>query len=87
MLKKRFHALIFVILIYTVNALVQVNSFPTENVSNQIFSVEYQDVVINDLPGEPQNWTWAASQYWCSGFGSFADPYVIEDLVIDAQET
>ncbi len=32
-----------------------------------------------------QNWTWARSQPWCSiGNGSWADPYIIENVTIDA---
>ena len=29
------------------------------------------------------NWTWAKSKYWCSGQGTFNNPYIIEDLSID----
>ncbi|MFX1389508.1 MAG: nitrous oxide reductase family maturation protein NosD [Promethearchaeota archaeon] len=28
------------------------------------------------------NWTWAESQPWCSGSGTWKDPYIIEDLTI-----
>jgi len=28
------------------------------------------------------NWTWAESQSWCSGSGTWKDPYVIEKLEI-----
>jgi len=31
------------------------------------------------------NWTWAESQPWCSGSGSWAYPYVIENVTIDGQ--
>ena len=31
------------------------------------------------------NWTWAETQPWCSGSGSWTDPYVIEDITIDGQ--
>lgn len=30
------------------------------------------------------NWTWAASQPWCSGAGTIGDPYIIENVSIDA---
>ncbi len=30
-----------------------------------------------------QNWTWAATQDWCSGSGTIEDPYIIRDLIID----
>jgi len=29
------------------------------------------------------NWTWAETQPWCSGSGTFAVPYLIENLTID----
>lgn len=29
------------------------------------------------------NWTWAEGQVWCSGSGTFTDPYILKDLVID----
>ena len=28
------------------------------------------------------NWTWAESQTWCSGSGTWIEPYIIEDLTI-----
>ncbi|MFX0187678.1 MAG: NosD domain-containing protein [Candidatus Hodarchaeota archaeon] len=30
------------------------------------------------------NWEWSRNQYWCSGSGTYTDPYVIKDLIIDA---
>ncbi|MFX0104714.1 MAG: NosD domain-containing protein [Candidatus Hodarchaeota archaeon] len=34
-----------------------------------------------------QNWTWASSKTWCSGTGTFKDPYIIKDLVINGVGT
>jgi len=31
------------------------------------------------------NWTWAANQPWCSGSGGVNDPYIIENVTINAQ--
>ena len=31
-----------------------------------------------------QNWTWAISQPWCYGDGSWSTPYIIENVTIDA---
>ncbi len=31
------------------------------------------------------NWTWAEAQPWCSGSGNWTDPYVIENVTINAQ--
>jgi parallel beta-helix repeat protein len=33
------------------------------------------------------NWTWAETQPWCSGSGSWAYPYVIENVTIDGQSS
>ena len=44
-------------------------------------------IAINDLPGSLNNWTWAASQAWCSGSGIELDPYIIENMNIDANLT
>ncbi|NPD89769.1 MAG: hypothetical protein HGN29_13740 [Asgard group archaeon] len=80
-MKKEIKVLIFVILLCSVSTLVQISSFPIENTDNLIFSVEYQDLEINDLPGELQNWTWAKDQGICTGNGIENDPYIIEDTV------
>ncbi|TFF88169.1 MAG: hypothetical protein EU549_03515 [Promethearchaeota archaeon] len=31
------------------------------------------------------NWTWAADQPWCSGSGTWVDPYIIANIAIDGQ--
>jgi len=31
-----------------------------------------------------QNWTWAVNQDWCSGAGTWINPYIIENVTIDA---
>jgi parallel beta-helix repeat protein len=46
-----------------------------------------EPIVINDLPSSLNNWTWAVAQPWCSGSGTELDPYVLEGLNIDANET
>jgi len=33
------------------------------------------------------NWTWAANQPWCEGSGTWNDPYIISDVIIDGQGT
>ena len=33
------------------------------------------------------NWTWAESQSWCSGSGTWNDPYIIENLKINGSGT
>ena len=81
LLKKKVEVLIFVMLLFSVSTLVQISSFPTENADILIFSVEYQDVEINDLPGELQNWTWAKDQGLCTGNGIEGEPYIVEDIL------
>jgi parallel beta-helix repeat protein len=33
------------------------------------------------------NWSWAVNQPWCSGSGTWQDPYVIQDALIDANNS
>ena len=33
---------------------------------------------------DAHNWTWAVSQPWCSGAGTPGNPYLIENISIDA---
>jgi len=40
---------------------------------------------IDDSPTSPIDWAWAETQPWCSGSGTFSDPYVIEGLNITAR--
>ena len=34
-----------------------------------------------------QNWTWAISQPWCSGSGTWNDPYTLENLTINGRNS
>ncbi len=34
-----------------------------------------------------KNWTWAESQDWCTGLGTWASPYIIENITIDCNQT
>ncbi len=46
---------------------------------NLKLSGSYSDIMINDLPGNLLNWTWARTQQWCTqGTGTSGDPYIIE---------
>jgi parallel beta-helix repeat protein len=40
---------------------------------------------IDDSPASPIDWAWAETQPWCSGSGTFSDPYVIDGLNITAR--
>lgn len=35
--------------------------------------------------GDAHNWSWAVSQPWCSGLGIWNNPYIIENITINAQ--
>ena len=37
-------------------------------------------IIINDYPGSLTNWTWAKDQGYCTGLGTLADPYIIDDI-------
>jgi len=45
----------------------------------------YNDITIDDLPGSLTNWTWAESEPWCTGTGTFQDPYVIESHLLNVK--
>ena len=44
-------------------------------------------ITIDDLPSSLTGWSWAVSQAWCSGSGTEIDPYIIENLNIDGNNT
>jgi len=33
------------------------------------------------------NWSWAETQTWCTGVGTFSNPYIIRDIIINGQES
>jgi parallel beta-helix repeat protein len=47
-----------------------------QNLANLESSGTYENITIDAL--DWNNWTWAESQEWCSGLGTFLDPYVIQ---------
>ena len=80
LLKRKIELVVLIILFCTVTSLTQISSFSTEIADNAKFLIEYQDVVINDLPGELQNWTLAKNQGICTGNGIESNPYIIENI-------
>ena len=46
-----------------------------------------EPIEINDLPSSSNDWEWAVSQPWCNGSGTELNPYIIEDMNIDANLT
>ena len=73
-------------------------NFITDNQSlefNEKDQVQIKQSGFYDLTGSPifidnsdpsKNWSYTALNYaWCSGSGSWADPYVIENVTIDGQ--
>ena len=75
--------------------------FPTTDTrKNEIFQTNIKEDTLKtsnfwDLTGSPifiddndpsKNWSYTASHYdWCSGSGSWIDPYIIENVTIDGQ--
>ena len=62
------------------------------NMTNHLTSAGFWDltgnpIYIDDLATGvgAHNWTWAETQPWCSGSGSWADPFIIENVTIDGQ--
>jgi len=64
---------------------------PNNNYETSLKNAGYWDltgtpILINDL-NPSNNWTWAVGQPWCSGSGTWSDPYIIENVTIDGQTT
>ncbi|MFW9946185.1 MAG: NosD domain-containing protein [Candidatus Odinarchaeota archaeon] len=83
------------ILISIANPLTSENNlYDTEDSNDKLDSKtsgfwELNEIYINDTETGvgAKNWTWAASQDWCSGSGTWADPYIIENVTVDAEGT
>ncbi len=60
----------------------QTISFNTRSSRSWFFneSIEIDDLSIN-------NWEWVETQEWCDGSGTIEDPYVIENITIDAKNS
>jgi len=60
-----------------------------ENLYNLKLSGNTNPILINGSATGvgAHNWIWAKEQSWCYGSGTFEDPYIIKDLIIDGQGT
>jgi len=59
------------------------------NLNEEIKSSSYWSLGRISIDGtatgvDAHNWSWAASQPWCTGSGGLSDPYVIRNITIDA---
>jgi parallel beta-helix repeat protein len=87
-----FLVLLFLISIFSIS--------PTTTSKNEIFQTNIKEDTLKsstfwNLTGSPisiddsnpsNNWSYTASHYdWCSGSGSWIDPYIIENVTIDGQ--
>lgn len=63
---------------------------------NNTNEIELKDSGFWNLTGTPifingtdpdNNWTFAVSQPWCSGYGNSTHPYIIEDIVFDGENS
>jgi parallel beta-helix repeat protein len=51
----------------------------------ETYSINSTILIIGNETGVgAHNWSWAVSQSWCTGSGLYNDPYIIENLVINA---
>jgi len=64
------------------------------NIGNQNISLNKHEgmwllspFIIDDLGGGDYTWLEAAIQGWCKGSGTSSDPYVIENIIIDGQNS
>ena len=69
-----------IILAYSFNSS---NSYKT-NKSNPIASAGYTEPFIHIDGSIPGNWSGTTSFDWCSGDGSWSNPYIIENVTINA---
>ncbi|UYP44304.1 hypothetical protein NEF87_000589 [Candidatus Lokiarchaeum ossiferum] len=55
-----------------------------DNIPRSLATFSNTSIIINALATDNDshtgNWTWAASQPWCSGLGTESNPYLIEDV-------
>ncbi len=64
----------------------ELTSFPT---MASYWDLTGTSILINgtETGDDAHNWTWAKSQPWCSGEGTVAQPYIIESITINGQNT
>ncbi len=89
MVSKKKSSIIFVLLILFTMILtsnVAISPWLKHNNSNGVESEHFppkrsgtfNDIVIDDLPGSPNNWEWAKAQGICTGNGTQEQPYLIQ---------
>jgi parallel beta-helix repeat protein len=88
---------IFIILILTVFtfSLIKTIEFNKSNSTKQSLRVgastnlSVKNITIDDSEtgSEAHNWNWAVNQTWCSGNGTFSDPFIIQNITIDSNFT
>ncbi|NHJ25786.1 MAG: hypothetical protein EAX89_14485, partial [Candidatus Lokiarchaeota archaeon] len=63
------------------------NSLNFNGENNDSSNLDNEDLKISAVSGRihiDNNWTYTAGNYtWCTGSGTYPDPYIIQDLVID----
>ncbi len=93
---------LFLFLIFLTSSMGDVINDPKDVSSNEIINYEnnlknlknsgywtLNNITIDDLLSGvgARNWTWAATQPWCSGTGTLGDPYIIENVTIKNSNT
>ena len=89
-IKKKEITILLIVILLSYGLINLINVLPTTHINpyekiriNPRFSATHSNIEINDLPGSLTNWTWAATNAWCSGSGTELDPYIIENLHIN----
>ena len=88
---KLYLALISLLVSLVLCSNIQVNSdFSQKSPVNNLESSTLQAPIFIDGKATgvgAHNWTWAESQPWCTGSGTVNEPYIIENLIINAGGT
>lgn len=90
---KRVVLLFFILIVFCLIFIIRLNQLPyskdigSHEVSFIRGSVNYisESIIIDDTGAGDYTWAQAEAQEWCSGSGTWNDPYIIESLEIDGQ--
>lgn len=54
-----------------------------DNIDLKVSASYFSPITINGLPKSQFNWSWAKSQGYCTGFGTVANPYIIQNHIFN----
>ena len=90
-MKKILHIKLFIIIvgiIFTLSPIIS-NYHEVKVVNGEVINLENVNVKLSEVSGKihiDNNWTDAKDAGICTGNGTYSEPYVIEDLVIDSED-